>query len=335
MIKNQWYAVLDAREVPSGKIVGVRRFGERLIFWRKAKADGVSDGGNASNGEVCCIADKCCHRGASLSLGKICDGNVACPFHGFRYDSSGRVVMIPANGRNTPVPANFKVRSYVAREVGDFIWVWYGEPSDNLPEIPFFNELLHGFTYGRLSENWGVDYTRSIENQLDEVHVPFVHYNTIGRGHKTLVNGPVVKWEGNRMTYYIDNETDRGQTPLKPDEVKDYEKLFSLQLQMPNTWQNIISDKLRIMAAFAPVDDENTMIYIRFYQRFVKVPVIRGLVNFIGGGLMNKVILHQDRRVVLTQLPKKSEISMGENLVQGDLPIIEFRRRREELKRNQ
>lgn len=47
---------------------------------------------------------------------------------------------------------------------------------------------------------------------------------------------------------------------------------------------------------------------------------------------MNRVILHQDRRVVLTQLPIKSELSMGENLIQGDLPIIEYRKRREFLK---
>jgi hypothetical protein len=47
---------------------------------------------------------------------------------------------------------------------------------------------------------------------------------------------------------------------------------------------------------------------------------------------MNSYILHQDRRVVLTQLPIKSELQMGENLIQGDLPIIEYRKRRATLK---
>jgi hypothetical protein len=36
--------------------------------------------------------------------------------------------------------------------------------------------------------------------------------------------------------------------------------------------------------------------------------------------------------VVLTQLPRKSELVMGENLIQGDLPIIEFRKKRAALK---
>ena len=107
--------------------------------------------------------------------------------------------------------------------------------------------------------------------------------------------------------------------------------MFHLQLQMPNIWQNIISDQLRIFAAFAPVDEENTHIYLRFYQKFVHVPVVTQLVCALGA-IMNRIILHQDRRVVLTQLPKKSEFKMKENLVQGDLPILEFRKRRDQLR---
>ena len=209
--------------------------------------------------------------------------------------------------------------------------MWYGDYNAELPEIPFFEELRSGFTYGEISENWSVHYTRAIENQLDVVHLPFVHKTTIGRGNKTLVNGPVAKWNGNRMTFYVKNELDQGQKPEKPNEVENYEKLFHLQLQMPNIWQNIISNQLRIFAAFAPVDEENSRIYLRFYQSFMRVPVLAQLISGLGA-VMNRVILHQDRRVVLTQLPKKTEFRMKENLVQGDLPILEFRKRRDQLK---
>ena len=64
----------------------------------------------------------------------------------------------------------------------------------------------------------------------------------------------------------------------------------------------------------------------------MRVPVLRTLVNALSA-VTNTVILHQDRRVVLTQLPKKTEFSMKENLVQGDLPILEFRKRRDQLKK--
>jgi len=319
MIKNQWYAVLDGKELKEKKLLGVTRLSEKLVFWRE------------TDGQIGCIFDRCCHRGASLSCGKLENSHVACPFHGFQYDASGKVTLIPANGNQNPVPDNFKVNTYLAREAYGFIWVWYGDQNEAIPEIPFFEELKTGFSYGGFHENWAVHYTRAIENQLDVVHLPFVHTSTIGRGNKTLVNGPVVKWKDDLMTFYVDNVLDQGQAPLKSNEIKDYEKLFSLQLQMPNTWQNRISDNVRIVAAFSPVDEEHTEIYIRFYQNFAKIPVLRQVVNRLSD-IANKIILHQDRRVVLTQLPKKSELEMGENLIQGDLPIIEFRKRRKELK---
>ncbi len=49
------------------------------------------------------------------------------------------------------------------------------------------------------------------------------------------------------------------------------------------------------------------------------------------GSLGNRVIVRQDKRVVITQEPKKTALKMGENLVQGDRPIVAYRRRREQL----
>ena len=319
MIKDQWYAVLDSKELKVNKPRGYKRMGENLVFWRN------------NRDEINCIIDKCCHRGAALSGGKIVDDNIECPFHGFQYDNDGKVKKIPANGREAKIADNFKVRSYLAKEAYGLIWLWYSESKDDALEIPFFEDLKEGFSYGGFSETWPVHYTRAVENQLDVVHLPFVHKTTIGKGGKELVNGPVVKWQDNLMTFYVKNEKDEGQVPRKPEEIEDYEKLFSLQFQMPNTWQNIISDKVRVFAAFVPIDEENTQIYLRFYQKFAKVFGVKQMVNQLTS-VTNKIILHQDRDVVIRQLPIKSELKMGENLIQGDLPIIEFRKRRSFLK---
>jgi phenylpropionate dioxygenase-like ring-hydroxylating dioxygenase large terminal subunit len=320
MINNQWYAVLSSKELKKRRLLGVTRFGEKLVFWRK------------KDGTIGCIADKCCHRGASLCAGKWVNEKVQCPFHGFEYDATGKVAFIPANGKASPVPENFHVRSYAAKEKGGFIFVWYGDPAKITAEIPFFEELSQGFRYAESQEVWGVHYTRAIENQLDVVHLPFVHKTTIGRGGKTVVNGPLVVWEGNRMTYYVDDVLDQGQKPLSAKEVPDFDKKYSLQMQMPNLWQNRIAEKIRVMAAFAPIDDEHTIIYIRFYQKVLVTPILGSLMVHLGN-VADRVILHQDRRVVLTQLPKKSELQMGENLVQGDAPIIAYRMKRDALKK--
>jgi phenylpropionate dioxygenase-like ring-hydroxylating dioxygenase large terminal subunit len=208
--------------------------------------------------------------------------------------------------------------------------MWWGVADLKSPE-PFFFKELGDFTYSGFKDYWNVHYSRAIENQLDVVHLPFVHKTTIGRGNKTLVNGPVVTRENELITFYVDNRKDDGKTvPLKPEEIANYQQLFHLQFHYPNIWQNFISDKIRAFAAFVPVDDENTIIYIRYYQRLINIPLIRELFNYLGK-VSSIIILRQDKRVVETQLPKKSELRMDEHLIPGDIPIIEYRKHRQTL----
>ena len=320
MIKNQWYAILTSKEVPKKGIVGVKRLNEKLALWRK------------SDGTIACINDKCCHRGASISEGQIINDHAQCPFHGFEYDNDGKVKLIPANGKSSDVAERYRVESYRVKEMYGLIWIWWSENKENIPEIPFFDDLKEGFYYSQITDHWPTHYTRCIENQMDVVHVPFVHYNTIGKGGKTIVYGPKVEWTENELTWFVKNVKDDGKLIAKPaSEMGDNNELFSLQIIMPNIWHNIIAEKVRVFAAFAPIDQENTMIYLRFYQSFMFIWGIRHFIGFIGK-IYSKIILRQDKRVVVTQIPKISELSMGEKLIPGDLPIAEFRKRREELK---
>jgi phenylpropionate dioxygenase-like ring-hydroxylating dioxygenase large terminal subunit len=226
-----------------------------------------------------------------------------------------------------------KVQAYSTFEAYGLIWLWWGDEGKRTQKPFFFSELAD-FSYSSLRDPWKVHYSRAIENQLDVVHLPFVHGSTIGRGHKTLVNGPVVIREEALLTFYVNNVKDDGKTiPLKPDEIADYKKLFSLQFHYPNIWQNFISDKIRAFAAFVPVDEENTIVYIRYYQRLIRIPLLRELFNYLGK-VSSLIILRQDKRVVEKQLPIKSENGMDERLIMGDKPIIEYRKHRQFLQEN-
>jgi phenylpropionate dioxygenase-like ring-hydroxylating dioxygenase large terminal subunit len=319
MISNQWYIILDCSQVKD-RPIGVTRMGEKLVFWRDRQ------------GKPSCLRDKCCHRGAQLSLGKIVNRRLQCPFHGFEYDATGRVVLIPANGKNTPVPEHFKVQHYPTHEAHGFIWIWWGEnPPSDLQPPRFFDDLDESFSYAQIRDPWPIHYSRAVENQLDVMHLPFVHYNTIGRGNRTLVDGPVVKWIGDdKFRFFVFNRVDDGTPSRKPEEIPDPESGFHLDFIFPNLWQNYISDNVRVVAAFVPVDAESSLIYLRFYQSFMRVPLLRDAINRLAMPF-NRKVLHQDRRVVLTQQPRATALQMGENLVQGDRPIVEYRRRRQEL----
>jgi phenylpropionate dioxygenase-like ring-hydroxylating dioxygenase large terminal subunit len=322
MIRNQWYVVLESDEV-AGQPVGVTRLGEKMVFWRDQ--DKV----------VHTAVDRCPHRGAALSLGKIQTGHLQCPFHGFEYDPTGRCVLIPANGRNGIIPNAMQLQTYPTHEAYGLIWIWWGNPSpEELPKPTFFDNLDDSFYYGSVHDPWEAHYSRVIENQLDVVHLPFVHTKTIGRGNRTLVDGPLVEWKGDKMLYaYVFNRLDDGTPPRKPSELSPKSATsVHLEFIFPNLWQNYISENVRILAAFIPVDDDHSLLYLRFYQNFLRVPWLGKLAARIAMP-SNIYIAHEDRRVVITQQPKATSLNIDETLIQGDLPIIEYRRRREFLKR--
>jgi len=324
MIPNLWYAVLESSELGAVPL-GVTRLGERLVFWRDGK------------GAVVCLFDRCAHRGAALALGAVCEGGrIQCPFHGLEYDSTGRCVKIPANGAAAPVPEGFRMRAYPTHEEQGIIWIWWGEnPPDKLAPPAFFEDLRGMRGWKTVVDPWDNHYTKVLENQLDVVHLPFVHHNTIGRGNRTLVEGPGLEWRGDTLFFvYPYNKVDDGSRPRGPKEVPvpPADSKFKLELIFPNLWENYIGEKMRILGLFVPVDETHTLLYLRFYQSFLRVPILTRLVNWLFSRF-NLVVAHQDRRIVNTQIPKGDGIGKGELLIQGDYPIMEFRKRREELRR--
>jgi len=169
-----------------------------------------------------------------------------------------------------------------------------------------------------------------VENQMDVMHLPFIHYDTIGRGNKVVVDGPILKLKDDILQMWVYNRVDDGTPPKKADELPEPTRPPFLEFIFPNIWQNLISDEMRITVAFVPIDEENGMFYLRQYQRFVTLPILRNLVNWVGL-FASKHIADQDKRVVSTQIPKKTGLRNGDHFVQGDRIILTYRRRREEL----
>jgi phenylpropionate dioxygenase-like ring-hydroxylating dioxygenase large terminal subunit len=321
MIRNQWYAILESKEVKAGKPLGVTRMGEKLVLWR------------LPDGNIVCMGDACPHLGAKLSQGKCAGEHIACPFHGFEYDSSGQCIYLPAYGQNGQIPKALKVKTYPAFEAHDFIYIWWGEtPPENLEPPSFFDAVANNknLSYASFRQHWNVHYSRMCENQLDVMHLPFVHYNTIGRGGRTVVDGPMVRLQDDLMHIWVYNRADDGTPPRKAEELPEPSRSPFLEFRFPNQWHNWISDDTHITIAFVPVDDENGILYGRFYQGFVRLPLLRELINLVGVW-SSIVIANQDRRIVNNQTPKKTDLKMGEKIMQGDRAILTYRKHRREL----
>ncbi len=319
MIPNQWYVILESREVKKDKPVGFTRMGEKMVAWRLA------------NGQIVVQSDVCPHRGAALHQGEVKHGHIMCPFHGFEYDPDGVCRLIPANGKNSIPPKAFHVKTYHSEERHGYIFIWFGENREQYPPLPVFEELENGgYKYADYKERWNVHYSRAIENQLDVFHLPFPHKTTIGRGNRTVADGPIVKIEDGEMGIWVFNRSDNNSTAKKASELDQPLRPPFLHFRFPHLWQNHISDDLRITVYFTPIDEENTMMYTRYYQKFLNLPLIGQLIAWLTS-VFSIVILHQDKRVVEKQYPIKSDLYMGEKLIAADQPIILYRRERKRL----
>lgn len=319
MIYNQWYAILPSKAVSRDGIFAVKRLGLNLTLFRSSK------------GELGCVVDQCSHRGAALSKGKMKGDCIQCPFHGIEFDKDGKCTFIPANGKASAENlTRYNVKSYPVREAHDIIYIWYGDEGKETDTVPFFGDYVdNSFSYSEIEDLWNTHYSRAIENQLDVVHLPFVHASTIGRGNKTVVNGPKVLFEKETLITSANNEVDHGQTP-KPASECIIKETF-LNFRYPNVWMNHISPKLKVIVYFAPVDDENTILYLRFYNKFTPLKFLNSFIAWVGK-YANLMIERQDKRVVITQKPKASSFRSGEKLIPGDSPIVTYRRLRDEMK---
>src|SRR5512141_1729489 len=111
---NDWYPVARSDSLADGQLKPARLLGRDLVLWR-------------TNGRVAAWHDLCIHRGTRLSLGRVEDGQLVCPYHGWRYDETGRCATIPAHPSQRP-PEKARAGVYRSAEQYGLIWVSLGRP---------------------------------------------------------------------------------------------------------------------------------------------------------------------------------------------------------------
>lgn len=168
MLLNNWYVAAAAKDV-SEKPMSVRMLGADFLLYRNAA------------GEIVCLSDVCCHRGAALSAGKIINDCVQCPYHGWEFNPTGQCVKIPALGADVTPPKRARIDSYPVREKFGWAWVFLGDaPEEERP--PFLDDSWFPEYYD--NENWRllplqyeapVNWQRAEENSIDGAHPSFVH----------------------------------------------------------------------------------------------------------------------------------------------------------------
>jgi phenylpropionate dioxygenase-like ring-hydroxylating dioxygenase large terminal subunit len=310
--ENHWYPVLESGELRR-KPLGARRLGLDLVFWRDASGAAVVQ------------QDRCPHLGAALSRGTVQDGCLTCPFHGMQFDGSGRCRHVPSMGSTATPPEVLRARTFPAREAHGFIWLWWGEAAP-AAHVPFFDDLREGWTWNTTRVTWPVNCSRAIENQLDVAHLAFVHRTTIGAGGRSCVDGPHVESDATGIRVWVYNRRDDAAGSRSSEQLAalSRDRPPSLHLLFPGIWRLHISASFRNFIAFVPIDEGHVQYYLRSY-----LPRRWGVLGWLLHRLTrwsNRMVLDQDRRVVVTQTPPNSLDARDEHLVPADRAIIAYRR---------
>ncbi|CAJ1389604.1 unnamed protein product [Effrenium voratum] len=124
-----------------------------------------------------CLADRCPHKNAKLSVGRVRQGKMECFYHGWQFDSrNGKVDCIPFLLPGRSIPPQAQTKSYPCVEKYHLIWVWPGESQADeslIPWYPEFSDEKANF-WGRSNE-CPVDASLWLENLMDLAHTPFAH----------------------------------------------------------------------------------------------------------------------------------------------------------------
>ena len=164
--RNYWYPVMLASDLGK-RPIRRRLLGEDIAFWR--------DGG-----KVNAIADRCPHRGASISEGHIRfpgSGTVSCPYHGWTFDGQGQLRACIQEGPNSLMAGKIKTKSYPVEERLGVVWAWIGdmEPvsiEEDLPlamKVPGIVSLVH------FTKVWTTNWAFLFDNFIDGLHAPYLH----------------------------------------------------------------------------------------------------------------------------------------------------------------
>lgn len=169
-LRQTWQPVANAVSLPLGAVTGYRLLGTDLVIAR------------FPDGRLLAADVDCPHKGARLSAGCFREGELMCPYHGWRFDSSGGCQSIPSLLEPNPEKlALSHLRTYPAKERYGFIWVKLaGGGNHELPAVPEFEDPRWSYVMGppmQFRSGW----RREVENFLDMSHFAFAHGNTLGK----------------------------------------------------------------------------------------------------------------------------------------------------------
>ncbi|HVO31048.1 MAG TPA: aromatic ring-hydroxylating dioxygenase subunit alpha [bacterium] len=128
------------------------------------------------DGKPAAFADRCPHRNAPLSIGRVKGAALECPYHGWQFDGVGQCLAIPGLCAADVDAKARRATSFAAREQDGYVWV-YSSPDETPAREPYAFAHLRDAGYATVRREFTVKATMhaTAENALDVPHTAFLH----------------------------------------------------------------------------------------------------------------------------------------------------------------
>lgn len=283
-----WYIIAESHELGKDQVISRSILGEWLAVFRNKE------------GKVSVLQDKCLHRTAQLSRGKVQNGELTCPYHGWTYKGSGEVSKIPSMGpTHRPGPKCAKTFEVIEQE--NFIYVRLSTTQADLKPFSMPCYGAKGYTTIRLQNRFKNNVTNCAENFVDIPHTTFVHPGIFRNASQEKFGALIERENGRVKVTYKNEKKNLGWFSwfLNPsgEEIGHTDEFF-----MPNVTSVHYyfggKNHFIITSQSVPVNDEETLVYTDLtYNYGIWTQLSRPLVRW-----QAQLIIDQDIEILDNQM---------------------------------
>ena len=301
-----WYFVASRKMIEKKGLLKKTWLGEQIVVWCNGE------------GDVCVAEAVCPHLGADLGPeagGKVRDGSLVCPFHGFEFDVSGQCVATPF----APPPKTAKLKVFETREIEGLIFGWWGsggrEAQWHLPEISTTDTDWSGMEFCHL--RFPGHPQETTENSVDVAHLNYVHhYNSVNIVGSVSIDGTFL-----RNSFNFKRNLKVAGIKLFEYDVSAVASIHGLGYSLVEVHEHSINMDTRLWVLSTPIDGK--------FIELTLVSQVRQLRNLKGVGhglrllplglrtrLMNKVLISSQEHDVM------QDVVIWRNLKHRSLPRL-------------
>ncbi|NBY72619.1 MAG: aromatic ring-hydroxylating dioxygenase subunit alpha [Betaproteobacteria bacterium] len=172
LLRRYWHPVAPATAVnDENPILKVRLLGEDLVLFQMKLMEGETDIRYGLVGE------SCPHRLVSLSFGRADAHGIRCPYHGWKFDSTGQCIEQPAEPKESTYKNRIKHIAYPVQKLGGLLFAYLGPlPA---PLLPNWDVLARedGKRWGVVESVMNCNWLQPMENSVDPAHLYWLHGN--------------------------------------------------------------------------------------------------------------------------------------------------------------